>query len=358
MIFKDKKLITVYSLCIVSILVLLLWGFCYIHNSINSISDNNENILRYFVKVKDTVEEIDKVFERSEVNVNVLVDFISNSYDDKKQKDKAYNFGYLKQIDWLIKSILYNSPGVNGAWFQVNSNLPFASSAYNWYEVNGNQFINVKNNLNTSEQDRQMNPDDDPYYFNAIYSGKIIWSSLYQDADTKESMITVSAPVYKNSILVGVAGMDISANTLQQILQHMRLLLGDVEIFLMDPSSKVVLYQSAYSTKVSSGSCGFVNKSDNDESIIDYNSFGTGKTAVLLNLSNNYKLVISVKRSQLFNISSKIFSIVYGLFILLILTIILIFIGLYKFSIDKHEINRLNEQLSKNDELDENNDID
>ncbi len=41
----------------------------------------------------------------------------------------------------------------------------------------------------------------------------------YTDADTKDAMMTISAPIYKEGIIVGVVGIDISINNLQQVLK-------------------------------------------------------------------------------------------------------------------------------------------
>jgi len=130
------------------------------------VSETNKNNFEYTIKVRNTIEEIDKIVERAEVNINVLADTILLSYDISKRNNKLYNMGYINEINVLIKSALMNSPGVDGSWFQINADLPYASRLYSWYEYQDGKIADVKAQLKNKTSDlRELNPKDDPYYF-------------------------------------------------------------------------------------------------------------------------------------------------------------------------------------------------
>lgn len=338
MLFKNKVEITRKQLIFISLSLILLIGLLlYIINSVNIASTTEQNVFAYTVKVRDTVEEIDKIFERAEVNVNVMVDSISNSYDVSKQQDKAYNLHYLKEIDGLVKSVLTNSPNVDGSWLQLNADLPFSAQAYNWYEFRNNEFINEKDKLyGTPSMNRRITPEDDPYYFNAITNQKPTWSDIYTDVDNKKKMITISAPIYSMGRLVGVVGIDISADNLRQTLKDMQSILGDSELYLLDKKNKVILSQLPYLSISSKDNYPFLDSfSINNEGPVEYYDHLTKKTAILLTLSNDYKIIIAIGNKSLFKGTNQLCTIVYILFILLIL---LIALGLaYQFRISKLE---------------------
>lgn len=307
------------------VLALLIGIFALITLSIGGVAKTNRCVFSYTIKVHDTVEELDRVFERSELNVNVMVDSISNSYNAGKQQDKAYNLNFIEGIDGLVKSVLVNSPGINGSWFQINADLPFSGSAYNWYSYNDNKFVDVKDQFSELPSlDRKITPEDDPYYFNAVTKQKPVWSDVYVDADTKNEMITISAPIYKDGLLVGVTGIDIAMVDLGQILKDMQLVLGDSELYLLDKQNKVILSQLAYNSASPKDKYPFLGSfRGNSEGPVEYTDSSEKKTAIRLMLSNGYKIVIAIDNKSLFAGTNQIITIVYGMFVLLVIAVLI-----------------------------------
>ena len=114
---KIKTIGYKYFLVLVFVSILMIMLLNNLINAINMTSASNQNIFAYTVKVRDSVENLDEIFSRAEINVNVMVDSISNTYDKSKQKDEKYNLIYLESINGLIKSFLSDSSNFNGAWF-------------------------------------------------------------------------------------------------------------------------------------------------------------------------------------------------------------------------------------------------
>lgn len=333
MFFENLKKISYKSyLWPILTLILLVSLLFTIINSIRMDGKTDQDLFAYTVKVRDAVEEIDKIFERAEVNVNVMVDSISNSYDASKQQDKTYNLHFIENIDGLIKSVLSNSPSVDGSWFQINADLPYAASAFNWYEFSDSQFINIKDQFEDSAAiNRKITPEDDPYYFDAINTQKPVWSAIYTDADTQKKMMTISAPIYKDGSLVGVVGIDISTRNLQQALAYMQSMINNSELYLLDKKNNVILSQPDIGSSLQNNNYPFLDAfKDNKEGPIEYYDSLTKKTAIMLTLSNDYQLVIAIKNKDLFNHSHQIYYLVSILFILLVISTIMTFFSQFK----------------------------
>lgn len=321
----DYKYFLWLAFTILAITTLLFFAI----NSVHTLSESDQNIFAYTVKIRNTVEDLDKIFERAELNVSVMCDSISNSYDTKKQQDKAYNLHFVKEIDGLVKSVLSNSPSINGSWFQINANLPFSVYAYNWYELKGNEFVNLKGEFEgTPSMDRKMTPEDDPYYFNAINSKGLAWSDIYTDADTKTQMMTISSPAYKDGVLIGVVGIDISIENLKQVLQNIQEVLGESELYLLDKNNNVILSEPPVENYSNNTNYLFLDLfKENKEGPVEYYDYFTKKTAIMLKLSNDYKIVISIKNSVLFYESTLVVKVIQILFGLLVIILTAIFVN-------------------------------
>lgn len=302
----------------------------FIFDSVSKAHLVNKNIFAYTVKVRDSVEEIDKILERAEINVDVMSDSISSTYDLDKQKDKNYNLKYIKQIDGLVQSALVNSPGIDGAWFQLNSNLPFSASAYNWYEFKDNQFINLRNQFegNESTANRAITPEDDPYYFGALGSKDATWSDLYTDPDTKNQMLTLSEPIYKDGTLVGVVGIDISTDSLKTAMQKIKLILFNSELYLLNNKNSLIMSLGLNNTEAEQIDNLFLNLSKNNgDGLLEYKNRQSKKTAIILTLSNKYKIIITFDNKTIFGNTNRLVAIIYILLILLTISIIVGFIS-------------------------------
>lgn len=329
---KIKQLDNKYLIGLGLILILLVSFLIFIFSSISMASHKDQRIFAYTVKVRDTVEQLDLIFERAEVNVNLMVDALSGSYNVNKQNDKNYNMHFLDATNGLIRSALLNSPNVDGAWFQVNASLPFAANAYNWYEYDEDQFIDVRsiNRYGDSINSRDLSPTDDPYYFDAISTQKVTWSDIYTDVDAKKQMMTVSAPVYKINALVGVVGIDISVYNLQEVLKNMQSVLGESDLYLIDKKDNVIMSQ--LSSKVSSSKDTYpflVIFGADEQGPIEYWDNSMKKTAIMFLLSNGYRVVISIPNRVLYKETNHLINIIYILFIMLICSVVVIFVNQY-----------------------------
>lgn len=303
-----------------AITLAILFFIFFVGSSINIATQKINEIFSYTIKVKNSVDSIDSIFEKAEASLETLSDTIAFTYEINKQNDENYNLKYIKKIDDLVKSVLGNSTGMNGAWFQINADLPFSVYAYNWYEFSDNQFINLRDEIDqTTAFDRKITPENDPYYFDALNSKNITWSNIYIDPDTKTPMITASLPVYKDGKLIGVVGLDMFVTNLQESLKNMQLILYNSNIFLLDKNNKIILNQYLNNDSKKYNSDFIKNFKGYTDELIEYYDNWIRKAAILLNLTNKYKVVITFEDKSLFLGLKNITAIICTLIILLFL---------------------------------------
>ena len=304
---------------------LLLCGlFVFVKNSLRIVSETSRSNFAYVIKLRETSEEIDRIVERAGININVASDIIQETYDITRLHNEAYNAEHLREIDVVIKAMLMNSPGVNGSWFQLNVDLPFSGKHYAWYTIDNGKITNFKALLDKkSPEPRILDPNTDLYYFEAVKNKKLTWSDVYTDPDSNIKMLTISEPIYKNNQLIGVVGIDISTQNLQDALKNMQAVLEGSKIFLLDKNDKVILAQLVDHEKISPIELNmkklFENNIINDQGMAQYTENGKLKTALKFGLSNKYKVVITFENKKLFSGFDRLFNSIYFIFAIMVI---------------------------------------
>lgn len=317
---KNIKLINVV---VASLIILLIFeGILFAIDSTKIVLETNKDNFAYTSKIRDTVEEIDKIVERAQVNVDVVADTLNVSYDTSKLHDEQYNKHYLKVFDPLVKAALINSPGVDGAWFQINADLVFHTKAYSWYILRNGKIINFKEEVDkTPDANRKLTPEDDPYYFEAVKNGKLVWSKIYTDVDTNTRMLTISEPVVKHDTLIGVVGIDISVESMQQALNNMQSVFLGSEVYLVDEKNQIILSQlidnkkkvpTDYFAKIFKD-----NLSDNQQ-MAEFFENGVHKTAIILSLSNKYHIILTFPNGVIFKGFDRLWGTMSFMFLILL----------------------------------------
>lgn len=338
---------------IISIVFLLVFIglFRFIFKTINIVSDTSRANFEYSIKTREMVNKIDRVFESANLTLNVLAQSIDLSYNVNKLNDAEYNLNYLNYIDYQLKASLINNPSVDGAWFQINTNLPFSFNTYSWYQNKNGKCINVKKKLEAFHPEkRYLTSSDDPYYFEAIKHNKIYWSDIYVDPDLKTKMITVDKPIFKNNKLVGVVGIDLSIDKIDSILVEMRGVFKDSDIFLLDKNNNTLIY-SLHETKPENYSppnfkLVFKNELNKENAIVVYRDLGVKKTAILIKLINNFHIIYTISNDVIFKGFNQLFKIVYFIFFLLMALSLFLFLNIKELRFANRELENRAKKLN------------
>lgn len=337
--YKGNKYRNIALLILIILLVLALLKF--VINSVAIVSQTNKDNFEYTIKIKNAIEEVDKIVERSGANLDTLVYTISQTYDIDKLHDIKYNEDYIKKIDILIKSALVNLTGVNGCWFQLNVDIPFSNKIYSWYGYENNKLVRFK-----QFSTRKLTPQNDSYYFEAVKNKKTIWSEIYNDKDNGIEMLSICSPIYKNGKLIGVVGIDISKDNLHQALRNIQRKFSNSEVFLLDSHGKVIIYQLKPNDNTKLNDRFLVSLFEKitiypkgtSAKLVEYTDQGTYKTAIMLQLSNKYNIVVAFPKSEVFKGFKRLFTAIYFVFVIMT---VLALIAL----INKKELIKINTKL-------------
>lgn len=321
---------------------LLVVIFIFSINTYKVVFETNKNNLAYNMKIINYVSSLNEIFQGAEKNVKILSDTIQDSYNINKFHNENYNVQFASRRNPLCKAILDSSATGEGSWFQINSDLPFHPYVYTWYVRRNGKLINYKHELEIAKaEQRKLTPEDDPYYFSAVRAKKPVWSDIYVDADSKINMMTYSYPIYKNNILIGVAGIDISVDGLRQALKDIQSKFEGSEIFLLNNHQSIVLAQltpDEINQPFDYSIIENIMRSDHHHMPISYIERGIERTAITIMLANGYHAIISFPSKVAFKGFDTLFFIMYSVLMgLVVLTLI-------AFS-SKNRISEINKKL-------------
>lgn len=281
----------------VFVFVLLLGILFFIMDSFAVVSETNANNLAYAVKTRDSLEKIDKILDEAESNLDLLSQAVYISYDTKQLKNPEYNFHYIKYIDEVSKEILLKAQIKDSIWFQLNTDIPFSNKINLWYRYKDGKIIKKR-------IDRKLTKQDDPYYFEAIKAKKMIWTSAYTDPDTNTPLLSVVEPIYKNGVLIGVAGVDTPILNMQNALKNIKNQFKGSDVFLIDKHKNLIASALNDEKRLLNYNYVFTGlyeqKAKNEHAIIQFIDDGQSKTAIMLAVSEIYNIIITFPNSEIF----------------------------------------------------------
>jgi len=169
-------------------------------------------------QIKMYTEQIDHLFSIHKQSVETYGRIISNIYANEKD--------IRTKIDALTKSMIENhDPNVYGYWFAPESLYLGQDPFVTWYGVKNGKLMRFHEtaDLDPSRVENQNDPNF-VYYWGPKKSGKTTISELYLDQTLQENIISISTPIYDNNhLLIGIAGLDITLDQLQSIVNRIEL---------------------------------------------------------------------------------------------------------------------------------------
>ncbi|WP_425446526.1 methyl-accepting chemotaxis protein [Dethiothermospora halolimnae] len=175
-------------------------------------------------------------------------------------------------------------------------------------------------------------PTKRPWYIEAKKENKIIWTDLYEDANTKKLVITVAKPVYDNTNeFVGVVALDIALDTMANIINEINV--GEKGyIVITDKKGKVIVHNDKSLVGKEIPNEKLLNGiRNNDGEIINYTyNQGQKKFAVINQLEKlNWRLVGTMYQDE---IKDKTLEMLYTTIAIGILGVVVSIILAYIFS--------------------------
>ncbi|MEI7473505.1 MAG: response regulator [bacterium] len=327
----DKKYLKL-TISLLFTISLLLGTFLFAIKSTDIVIRTMKNTLMHNIKARTSLTILNDVVKNVENNNILLSNYIENSFDKSKIKDRDYIDKYLSEITPFIYVIAKNTPWTEGVWFQVNPQLTNNKpDHYTWFTKKNNKISK------TYGDSTRLTPKEDTYYFEAIKAKKGIWSDLYSDPDIKIPMITYSKPIYINNVLLGVAGIDIAISNLTPLLKELKAKYNASDLFLIGKN-----YTNIASANQNGNSNlnkevlnhllpkqhGLIDKKIDE--LQDYKENNVLKEAIISHLSDSYHLVIIIPSNTAYKGINRLITVIYFIFFNLAILCLFLFLSRYK----------------------------
>ena len=88
-----------------------------------------------------------------------------------------------------------------------------------------------------------------PWYINATQEnpdGQVVWSDIYEDATGQGLLVTASIPIQNNDKLVGVIGIDVSLNDIQETIESSQVFENSYTFLIDEIGQAIVLPEQGY----------------------------------------------------------------------------------------------------------------
>ncbi len=181
---------------------------------------------------------------KAENTVRELSGIVLGSIDVSRVKDDNYLDDYENELSAIVRSLADSNEGIVGLYFNFDPGFTSGSKGFDItyiFDEGKNEGI-VETNVYDLDEYRQDNEDLD-WYYDPIKAEKGVWSKIYADSVSNINMISYTMPVYSKNELVGVAGLDMSFESLKKLILSTKVfdtgnafLLSDDFTFLVDKS--------------------------------------------------------------------------------------------------------------------------
>ena len=316
-------------------MLLVAFSLIYITRFSGDILSTIKSNLTYSLSTTNSLYKLNGILSNLEKSVSILASTAEESFSaDYINKEKLLD-GYLNSFDGLLRQTTLKTDLVEGSWIQLNPEISLNRGSYysSWFHYQG------KNLIKHPKIQRELTEESDPYYFQPAKTGKPNWTDVYIDPFINVDMITYSIPIYKNRILIGVAGADLSLQGLNSILAQIHSKYSGSEIFLINGNFKIISLFPYDKNKINKNLFDFNKnllplknrlKEKDTPGNIDYRERNENKIAVFSGLSNQNYLIMTVPTSTVYKNFNILINISYILFFILVLVTVYALWGKYR----------------------------
>ncbi|MGH4124605.1 MAG: methyl-accepting chemotaxis protein [Clostridium sp.] len=242
-----------------------------------------------------------------ENTVNELAALVLSTIQVSKAKDSSYINTYEKQLSSLMKSVGESNKGIVGLYINFDPKFTKGSMVYDVaYEYDEQKKDSNVNSNSYSLEDYKENNEKLAWYYNAVKAKQGVWSKPYIDSESKINMISYTMPVYANNQLVGVAGIDISFESLKKMILSTKIY-DTGSAFLLDKDYSFVVDVSKKATEkldaLENGKYKFITEElKNKKSMAtEINFEGHKQMMSYYTLNNGQIMGVKVPSSEVFN---------------------------------------------------------
>lgn len=162
---------------------------------------------------------------RVESSVNALASMVTVVMDDDLSKlmDPEYMRKLEEQIRAAASGVAQSTDGAMGFYVRFNPRLAPGTSGIFHAATKTGGAIQQLVPTDFSKYDENDTTHVGWYYL-PVKAGKPVWLPPYHNANINVDMISYVVPIYKNGMAVGVVGMDIDFNKIQDVMKNLKYL--------------------------------------------------------------------------------------------------------------------------------------
>lgn len=261
-------------------------------------------------KILSTAETYSRDFSSKFNHMEGLTDslyaYVATTFDrDSFERDPSgYLQQYKKRLAQMIKKTLSTTDTAHSLYVTFNPELTPENDEV-WYAFINGKIKRIYVDFNSNERNFDLPyADNMAYFFEPQGKSSGTWCGPYFDLDLDEEVFSYSRAIYAGGVFIGVAGADITANDMVEVVGNMKLYDSGYSA-LLDENFEYILYPDEHPTEeqleVPAKLKKRLAREASPASGIMYYSLGrTDKILGYSQLDNGWTLMITQPRSEAF----------------------------------------------------------
>lgn len=186
--------------------------------------------------------EFNEYFDSTVRAVNVTAEYILNSIDENKiVSDPEYKKEYMESLEQVMSKFARTSKGAVSAYFRMELN------AFGPEEGIFMVGTNKKGYKIVHPTDLSLYAPTDikhvGWYYLPVWEEKAVWIPPYENSNINMYVFSYVMPIYKDSILLGVVGIDLNMATLKSLTSELSY--ENMSAMILTKTSDLIFYNSS-----------------------------------------------------------------------------------------------------------------
>ncbi len=269
---------------------------------------------------QEKAEELNSILGRIEQSTEVMAVLSVNHLESMESlQEESYRDAYVQHLRNAAYDIAVNTEGAIGIYLRLAPEIAGSLEGFYWLTDKETGELQIEQNTDIALYDTE-DVEHVGWYYEPVEAGKAIWMDPYENQNIYRTIVSYVIPIYKESQLIGVVGMDVDWSYITDIVDEIAIYETGYA-FLTDEDFNI-----AHSKEVESGTdvAGFskefsgIEKTElvRKDRVYDLEFNGRAKTVAFTQLSNGKIMAVIAPKSE---INAGFFALV-----LRILTIVLI----------------------------------
>lgn len=247
---------------------------------------------------QEKAEELNNILSRIEQSTEVMAVLSVNHLSSVEDlKDEAYRDAYISHLCDAGYDIASNTNGAIGIYLRLAPEIAGSTEGFYWLINDETGKIEIEENTDIALYDAS-DREHVGWYYEPVFAESAVWMDPYENQNIYREIVSYAMPIYKDSQLIGIVGMDVDWSYITEMVDEIHLYETGYA-FLTDENFEVAYSQEFESGTNITGFSDELQEMDRDELIrndrvyeLSFN--GREKTAAFSKLCNGkYMAVIA-----------------------------------------------------------------